>query len=179
MQSIFPSAVKAYNDGAHEVEILGCHVPTNEAGWVGMKLHIYCSPTNVYFGEIQVRELEVDGDARDYFASPAWKGGRDHRGGALSQEWICPGDGNYIGLDEASIDGCPTPWGDGGSLTWNIPNACRAVVGDEFRVREYSHSPQVFTITSSGAVEVTKFGAHVRRYPISGADGIYWRDHED
>ena len=176
VESIFPDSVKAFNDPSRGVTMLRDPSVTG-AGGVGMQLPVYRSPTNVYFGEIQVRELEAVGVAANYFASPAWTGGRDHRGTALSDEWLMPdGPNNQFGEDKAYLPVCPTPWGVGGSLTWNIPNSCRAVVDGEFRTHIYSHSLQVFTISSCGVVEVTKFGYHVGRNPGQGQLPCMWRD---
>ena len=180
VESIFPNSVNVFNDASHEVRRSYSAANASEAGWVGMELPVYCSPTNVYFGEIQVRELEADGVVTGYFSTSAWTGGRDHQGDALSEEWFTPdGDQNYLGYDEASIFGCAPPWGYGGTLTWNIPNACRAVVDGEFRNHVYSHSVQRFSITSNGVVEITKFGVHVRRSPGQNQLPVMWRDNED
>ena len=180
VESIFPDAVKAFNDDSHGVTMSYSAENASEAGWVGMELPVYCSPTNVYFGEIQVRELETEGVVTEYFASSAWTGGRDHHGDALSDDWLVPTeDANYFGDDMASISGCPPPWGWGGTLTWYIPNVCRAVVDGEFREHEYSQSIQRFSITSNGVVEITKFGYHVRRSPGQGQLPVMWRNDEN
>ena len=78
-----------------------------------------------------------------------------------------------------SISGCPPPWGWGGTLTWYIPNVCRAVVDGEFREHVYSQSIQRFSITSNGVVEITKFGYHVRRSPGQGQLPVVWRNDEN
>ena len=180
VESIFPDAVKAFNDDSHSVTMSYSAENASEAGWVGVELPVYCSPTNVYFGEIQVRELETEGVVTEYFASSAWTGGRDHHGDALSDDWLVPTeDANYFGDDMVSISGCSPPWGWGGTLTWYIPNVCRAVVDGEFREHVYSQSIQRFSITSNGVVEITKFGYHVRRSPGQGQLPVVWRNDEN
>ena len=176
VKSIFPDAVKAFNDERHEIEILGDVSITNKAGWIGMRLPVYCSPTNVYFGKIEVRELPTKGNATDYFLSEYWDGKRDHQGDALSSEWLQPVLAeNEFGKDRASIPDCPAPWGCGGTLEWNIPNVCRATVDGVTQEHIYSHSVQLFSITSDGTVEVSKFGMHVRR-SVSGQISLWSED---
>ena len=178
VESIFPDSVKAFNDKSHGVEYLYDADHINEAGWVEMKLPLYCSPTNVYFGRIQVKEEETRGIVTNYFASSAWTGGRDHQGDALSHEWLVPNrPANYFGDDVASILECPAPWGDGGTLVWNIPNVCRPLNDDESHGREFSRSIQTFSITSDGDVAISKFGFHVSRSP--GHLPRLWKDNEN
>ena len=164
VQSLFPTDIIAIDKADHPVVVITNSIPAGEAGCVGMSLPLYCSPTNVSFINIELKEFETPASMfTQYFATTNWIGLRDHQGSAISSDWFNPDSKDYFADDVAYIGYCAQPWLGGGTVEWSIPNACRPENLPVADTNMVLTTEQVFSLTADGTARVMKFGYVVER----------------
>ena len=178
VQALFPTDISVINNDDHSVVVLTNAISAGEAGCVGIQLPLFCSPTNVSFANIEVREMETPAALfTRYFATTNWIGLRDHQGSAISADWFVPGAENYFADDEAYMGYCAEPWLGGGNLEWQIPDACRPVDVSVSGTNIFLTTEQAASLTADGTVRVMKFGYMVER--MTNETINLWRPYED
>ena len=164
VQSLFPTDIIAIDKADYPVVVITNSIPAGEAGCVGMSLPLYCSPTNVSFINIELREFETPASMfTQYFATTNWIGLRDHQGSAISSDWFKPDSKGYFADDVAYIGYCAQPWLGGGTVEWSIPNACRPENLPVADTNMFLTTEQEFSLTADGTARVMKFGYVVER----------------
>ena len=145
----------------YEAKLKTIEVTANDeqgiAGGYAMLFDLVVLPTNVSFYAIKIREVGLTSlDASGYFAEPRNAEYLSHSEAAGANSWATVYKGNKCS-DRAQIAEFSHPWGDGGSMTWPIPN-------------EYSYAPihssgtyfcntdQCFSVNSNGTTRLEKFG---------------------
>lgn len=178
VQSLFPTDLLVINDSNRSIVVLTNSISAGEAGCVGIYLPLCCSPTNVSFANIELREFETPATLfTQYFATTNWIGLRDHQGSAISADWFTPGAGNYFADDVAYLDYCAEPWLGGGNLEWHIPDACRPLDPSMSSTNVFQTTEQTFSLTADGTARVMKFGFMVER--MTNETINLWRPYED
>ena len=178
VQSLFPTDISVINDADHSVVVLTNAISAGEAGCIGVQLPLSCSPTNVSFANIELREMETPAALfTRYFATTNWIGLRDHHGSAISADWFVPGAGNYFADDQAYMGYCAEPWLGGGNLEWHIPDACRPLNVSVSGTNIFLTTEQAFSLTADGTVRVMKFGYMVER--MTNETINLWRPYVD
>ena len=178
VRSLFPADLLVINDSNRSIVVLTNSISAGEAGCVGIYLPLCCSPTNVSFANIELREFETPATLfTQYFATTNWIGLRDHQGSAISADWFTPGAGNYFADDVAYLGYCAEPWLGGGNLEWNIPDVCRPLDPSMSCTNVFQTTEQTFTLTADGTARVMKFGYMVER--MTNETINLWRPYED
>ena len=125
-----------------------------EAGNFAMLFDLTLLPTNVSFEAIQVLEEGLAAtNATGYFAEPRNENFLFHLTGDVLYDVY---RGNKQ-TDLAQIAELDPPWGDGGSMTWPIPNKY-ASTQEKVVERYFCNTDQNFSVTPSGTATETKFG---------------------
>lgn len=144
----------------------------NMAGWVGMWLHLYVTPRDVSFENIDVQEMECDWsyytDYYNYLRGTDWI---SHTEIAGAGDWHCVNGLNYFARDHAGTCNNPPPWFEDGVLIWAIPHAWRQGTPDlqpwnnkSPLAKEFPQGYlQTFGIDTHGTVTISKHGWSVSR----------------
>lgn len=140
---------------AQLVQVKGDFHTPGLAGAFRAYFNLTLMPTNVSFEGIEIKESSgVSSDAAGYFAEPRNAHFLQH---IASSDWIPVKDRNFVGSDIAQMAELPPPWGNGGSMTWPIPNKYRKI---EFppTLRTFCNTDQGFFVDVEGTATETKFG---------------------
>ena len=129
-----------------------------EAGAFEVFFNLALLPKTVSFSKIEVMEQGMTAtNAVGYFAEEAHTNllSHSHIQGAWS--WTGIGlVGNEAGYDKAGVMELSPPWGEGGVMTWPIPNVYRGN-GKSWSSEPFCNTDQCVTLESDGTVWLEKF----------------------
>ena len=123
------------------------------AGSFATSFDLTIMPTNVSFEFLQTEEVGLYAiNVNGYFAEPRNAHFLFH---GTADAWVDVEIGNK-GTDDAQIAELAPPWGNGGSMTWPIPNRYRSKNNPSVD-RYFCNTDQNFFIDSSGTAVEEKF----------------------
>ena len=126
------------------------------SGAFRMSFNLTLLPTNVSFYALQVIEVGLPAnECSGYFSDPRNSYFREHTSSAGANQWVDVLPRNQ-GTDYAQIAELPPPWGDGGSMTWPIPNKYRSKAAPAIDYY-FCNTDQSFSVASNGTATQTKF----------------------
>ena len=169
--------IEPQNVECRSAEWDGMHAPQGVAGGFGMLLDIYVLPMSVSFQGIDMIEepcYEVIPPS-GYYASTNFNGVLSHTLDAQAGWWNHVKPGNRWTIDNAAANIRNPPWSEG-VMSWKIPVAWYKRFNDEqyswprnsfesvrCRIPASESYRQVFTMSETGTMTITKFGHTISR----------------
>ena len=128
-------------------------------------------PTNVSFESLQIEEVGMQAiNVSGYFAEPRNAQYLFH---STADTWVDVKVGNK-GIDKAQVAELDLPWGEGGGMTWPIPNRYRNKTNPSDE-RYFCNTDQRFFIDAAGTAGEEKFDWRItmttnRNYTVERVD---------
>jgi len=137
--------------------VVATNCPPSMAGGYVMLFDLVVLPTNVSFYAIRIKEVGMTStNAVGYFAEPRNAHFLTHTAAAGAGTWSVVYKGNKCS-DSAQMAELSPPWGNGGSMTWPIPNEYTGNPSNSFGTY-FCNTDQSFSVDSEGTAREEKFG---------------------